>query len=73
VGGAAPYIKKFVLGIAVGTASFVALMYISEHSPKRLRGGMTALNQFMIVLLVQPGCIWRVRRPEPESGRGQQP
>lgn len=39
---------RFVLGIAVGTASFVAPMYISEHSPARLRGGMTAFNQFMI-------------------------
>ncbi len=39
---------RFVLGIAVGTASFVAPMYISEHSPARMRGGMTAFNQFMI-------------------------
>jgi MFS family permease len=39
-----------VLGIAVGTASFVAPMYISEHAPARLRGGMTAFNQFMITL-----------------------
>ncbi len=41
---------RFVLGLAVGTASFVAPMYISEQSPKRLRGGMTALNQVMITL-----------------------
>jgi sugar porter (SP) family MFS transporter len=39
---------RFVLGLAVGTASFVAPMYISEHSPARLRGGMTAFNQVMI-------------------------
>lgn len=39
---------RFVLGLAVGTASFVAPMYISEQSPPRLRGGMTALNQVMI-------------------------
>ncbi len=26
----------------------VAPMYISEHSPKELRGGMTALNQVAI-------------------------
>jgi sugar porter (SP) family MFS transporter len=43
-------IARFVLGIAVGTASFVAPMYISEHSPKSLRGGMTTFNQFMITL-----------------------
>lgn len=39
---------RFVLGLGVGTASFVAPLYISEQSPKRLRGGMTALNQVMI-------------------------
>lgn len=39
---------RFVIGVAVGTASFVAPMYISEQSPKELRGGMTALNQVMI-------------------------
>lgn len=39
---------RYVLGLGVGTASFVAPMYISEQSPKSLRGGMTALNQVMI-------------------------
>lgn len=38
--------SRVVLGFAVGTSSFVAPMYIAEHSPKKLRGGMTALNQF---------------------------
>jgi sugar porter (SP) family MFS transporter len=41
---------RFVLGLAVGTASFVAPMYISEQSPRHLRGGMTTFNQFMITL-----------------------
>lgn len=41
-------VARFVLGLAVGTASFVAPMYISEHSPRRLRGGTTAFNQLMI-------------------------
>lgn len=41
---------RFVLGLAVGTASFVAPMYISEHSPRSVRGGMTTFNQFMITL-----------------------
>lgn len=40
--------SRFVLGLGVGTASFVAPMYISEQSPKHLRGGMTAFNQLMI-------------------------
>ena len=41
-------IARGVLGLAVGTASFVAPMYIGEHSPKELRGGMTALTQVAI-------------------------
>jgi sugar porter (SP) family MFS transporter len=41
--------SRFVLGIAVGTASFVAPMYISELAPKRIRGGVTSFNQLMIV------------------------
>ncbi len=43
-------IARFVLGIAVGTASFVSPMYISELAPKRIRGGVTSFNQLMIVL-----------------------
>lgn len=42
---------RAVLGVAVGTSSFVAPMYIAEHSPQRLRGGMTALNQFAGITL----------------------
>ena len=38
-----------MLGIAVGTASFVSPMYISELAPKRIRGGVTSFNQLMIV------------------------
>ena len=41
---------RFVLGLSVGTASFVAPMYISEHAPKRIRGGMVTFNQLMITL-----------------------
>ncbi|HWB66868.1 MAG TPA: sugar porter family MFS transporter [Mycobacteriales bacterium] len=39
---------RAVLGLAVGTASFVAPLYISEHVPPRLRGGTVSFNQFMI-------------------------
>ncbi|MCU1490213.1 MAG: sugar porter family transporter [Acidimicrobiaceae bacterium] len=42
------YLCRFVLGIAVGTSSFVGPMYISEHAPKNLRGGLTALNQLAV-------------------------
>jgi sugar porter (SP) family MFS transporter len=40
---------RFVLGIAVGTASFVSPLYISELAPKQIRGGVTSFNQLMIV------------------------
>ncbi|MBI5106389.1 MAG: sugar porter family MFS transporter, partial [Solirubrobacterales bacterium] len=40
---------RFVLGLAVGCASFVAPMYISELAPQHLRGGLVSFNQLMIV------------------------
>jgi sugar porter (SP) family MFS transporter len=43
-------VTRGALGLAVGTASFVAPMYIGEHSPKALRGGMTALTQLAVTL-----------------------
>ena len=39
---------RFILGISVGTASFVSPLYISELAPKKLRGGMVSFNQLMI-------------------------
>ena len=40
--------SRFVLGLAVGSASFVSVEYISEHTPPKLRGGVTSFNQLMI-------------------------
>jgi len=42
-------IARFILGIAVGTASFVAPMYIAELTPPRIRGGTVSFNQLMVV------------------------
>jgi sugar porter (SP) family MFS transporter len=42
--------SRFVLGLAVGTASFVSPMYISENAPPRIRGGLTTFNQLMITV-----------------------
>jgi len=39
---------RFLLGISVGTASFVAPLYISEVSPPRIRGGLVSFNQLAI-------------------------
>lgn len=42
--------SRFILGIAVGTASFVSPMYISENAPPRVRGGLTTFNQLMVTI-----------------------
>jgi MFS family permease len=39
---------RFLLGVSVGTASFVSPMYISEVAPPRLRGGLTSFNQLAV-------------------------
>ena len=39
---------RFLLGLAVGAASFVSVEYISEQTPARLRGGVTSFNQLMV-------------------------
>ncbi len=41
---------RFVLGLSVGTASFVAPLYIAEVAPPRLRGGLVSFNQLMLTL-----------------------
>ena len=41
-------VSRFVLGLAVGTASFVSVEYISEQAPPRLRGGVSSFNQLMV-------------------------
>jgi sugar porter (SP) family MFS transporter len=40
---------RFILGLSVGTASFVSPMYLAELSPKRIRGALVSFNQLMIV------------------------
>jgi len=41
---------RFVLGLSVGTASFVAPMYIAEVAPREIRGGLVSFNQMMVVI-----------------------
>jgi MFS family permease len=41
---------RFVLGLAVGTASFVAPEYIAEQTPPKIRGGTVTYNQVMVTL-----------------------
>ena len=43
------YVFRFILGFAVGGASSIVPMYLSESAPQRIRGPLVALDQFMIV------------------------
>lgn len=40
---------RFLLGVSVGTASFVSPLYISEVSPPKVRGGLVSFNQMAVV------------------------
>lgn len=41
---------RVILGLAVGIASFVAPLYLSEVAPQRLRGAMISMYQLMITI-----------------------
>ena len=41
---------RFLLGIAVGVASFTAPLYLSEISPQTVRGSMISMYQLMITI-----------------------
>ncbi len=43
-------LARFLLGIAVGVASFTAPLYLSEISPQKVRGAMIAMYQLMITI-----------------------
>jgi len=43
-------IARFILGLAVGVASFTAPLYLSEIAPERIRGSMISLYQLMITI-----------------------
>ena len=42
--------SRFILGIAVGVASFTAPLYLSEISPHSVRGAMISMYQLMITI-----------------------
>ena len=41
---------RFIIGLAVGIASFVAPLYLSEIAPHRIRGSLIAMYQLMITI-----------------------
>ncbi|AIT08873.1 MFS transporter [Candidatus Francisella endociliophora] len=44
------FIARFVLGVGVGVASFIAPLYLSEISPKEFRGALVGMYQLMITI-----------------------
>ena len=43
-------IARFIIGLAVGIASFVAPLYLSEIAPYKIRGRLIAMYQLMITI-----------------------
>ncbi|KAK8671061.1 hypothetical protein V6N13_037670 [Hibiscus sabdariffa] len=43
-------VGRFSTGFGIGVLSFVVPVFIAEIAPKHLRGGLTTLNQLMIVI-----------------------
>ncbi len=43
-------VARFIIGLAVGIASFVAPLYLSEIAPFKIRGRLIALYQLMITI-----------------------
>ncbi|MFX1366314.1 MAG: sugar porter family MFS transporter [Promethearchaeota archaeon] len=43
-------IGRVIVGIAIGMASFIAPLYISEMSPPKIRGSLVSLNQLFITI-----------------------
>ena len=43
-------ISRFILGFAIGIASFTAPLYISEIAPSAYRGGLVTLNQLAVTV-----------------------
>lgn len=44
------FVARLILGIAIGTASMLTPLYLSEMAPKEKRGAIVSLNQLCIVL-----------------------
>jgi sugar porter (SP) family MFS transporter len=50
-GGMTPFvIGRLLIGSAIGVASFMVPLYISEIVPARVRGGMVSLNQLAVTI-----------------------
>jgi len=43
-------VGRIIIGLAIGVASFTVPLYISEISPKKIRGALVSLNQLAITI-----------------------
>ncbi|MCW4000138.1 MAG: sugar porter family MFS transporter [Candidatus Bathyarchaeota archaeon] len=43
-------VGRVLIGVAIGLASFIVPMYISELAPERIRGALVSLNQLFVTL-----------------------
>lgn len=43
-------VGRILIGAAIGVASFMVPLYISEISPAHVRGGMVSLNQLAVTV-----------------------
>lgn len=41
---------RIIVGVAIGIASFISPMYMSEISPKRIRGSLVSINQLAVTI-----------------------
>jgi sugar porter (SP) family MFS transporter len=59
-------VGRLLIGAAIGVASFMVPLYISEIAPAAIRGGMVSLNQFAVTLgiLVSYGVNYAFARTE---------
>uniref|UniRef100_A0A0D2YHJ3 Major facilitator superfamily (MFS) profile domain-containing protein n=1 Tax=Fusarium oxysporum (strain Fo5176) TaxID=660025 RepID=A0A0D2YHJ3_FUSOF len=61
------YIGRFITGIAVGIASTVSPLYVSENAPRGIRGLLTGFYQLSIVtgltlaFWINYGCLLHVK------------
>lgn len=52
------YVGRFLIGLAVGVASTIPPILLSELSPANLRGAITSLHQLMVTIgILVAGCI----------------
>lgn len=69
-GVAVMILGKLILGLAIGIASFVTPLYLSEVAPENIRGSMISLYQLMITIGIAVSYVSDLGFAQIESWRG---